>query len=93
MQRCDCIHHAITQPRVKIFSSHLYIGCGEQNRFSDYNRDWHKPKGTPMPRQRFMGTKDPHWYDRCERFRNEKTDSRLRWLQGAVERARAFWKN
>src|SRR5206468_8019652 len=59
----------------------------------DYNGDRHKAKTTATSRQRFMGTKNPHRYNRRERFRNDKTHSRLRWLQGAVERARAFWKN
>src|SRR5439155_19082835 len=67
--------------------------CAEKNRFSNDNSNWHKTKAPAAARQRLVGAKDPHWDDRCECFGNHQAQSRLGWLQVAVERPRAFGKN
>src|ERR1039458_8212779 len=91
-QGSDRLHDALTQACIKIFITRLKIGFGKINWLADHNR-YRMEMKSPAARKRWVRAKDSHRHNRRQGSRDNQSESRLRCLQFAIERAGAFRKN
>src|SRR6202521_1037140 len=92
-KRRDRIHHALTQPLVKIFAARLEIGLREMNRFAHDNRDGPKTKKALPDRPRFVRAENSDRHDRGQRFRDDQAHAGQSRLQISIDRAATFGKH
>ena len=76
-----------------MFARGLKIRLRKVNRFSNHDGDRTKKAQSAVAWPGIARAKNPHRYDRRERFRNNQSDARQSRLQISVLCSLAFWKN
>ncbi len=93
VQRRNCVHDPLAQPRVAIFSACLKICVREINRLADDDGDFAPQMNFSVNRPGIEGSENSHRNNRGARFRDKQAQAGQGWMQIPIRRTRSFRKN